>query len=575
MFELKNIFSCLSGTSKRHERSSMPSSEPTYQLCRSSRFGAETNDAVNKPSQIASQASSSESVGGPGNSQTWTLHRLLKQPPVQCHLKLVSTMEELLSGISLEQNPIICGHDSIVWQGVWHGAACNVKFLRVSSLTPELLAGIDLLITQSHPFILQYYLARAVHVPDGSRWRVVDGPALRPNSDEVNADDRSIGIESILGSTFFGANADQYSSFYQPETVEAVLEILQPKPEDFIIALVNEYCILGNVQRAISRRYFEHSVQFGAHAALRTAREIALGLMHLHLRGAAHGNLRPSQILLVESHADHRGFIAKIADAGLGSRHSLCQTPRATAHTAASGDEAASGSLQLNRPLSYYKAPELLQAGYGVRGEGVLPLTIAELQAADVYSFGCILYEILNGVPISHGRLSRDQKLPMATGKALKETLRTVDFPRLDVESCAWASGCDPQLQLLCCCCLSTHPQHRPGLGAVLAELNAIDVKMRTAARAARSVSKGCCGGADEDPQRQLSFSSLHVHGAPASVSLAPVSSLHRNSSNSDSCNFNREPIASQSRPKTELVTDWGEQRHLDPEQPLRPLCGY
>ncbi|GIL59674.1 hypothetical protein Vafri_14407 [Volvox africanus] len=576
MFALKNIFSCLGGTSKRHERSSMPSSEPTYPLCRFSRLGEEANNTVSKPLEIASQASSLESVGCPGNSQRWSLHRLLNQPPVQCHLKLVSTMKELLSGIYLEQKPIICGHDSIVCQGLWHGATCNVKFLRVSSLTPELLAGIDLLITQSHPFILQYYLARAVHVPDGSWWRVVDGPALRPNSDEVDAEDGSIGIESILGSTFFGTCVDKYSSFCQTETVEAVLEILQPKPEDFVIALVTEICILSNVQRTIPRRHFEHPVHFSAHAALRTVREIALGLMHLHLRGAAHGNLRPSQIILVESHADRRGFIAKVADAGLGSRHSLCQTPRVTAHTAASGEEAAAGSSHPQPPLSYYKAPELLQAGYGVRGEGVLPLTIAELQAADVFAFGCILYEILNGVPTPHVSLSHDQQLSRRTGEAPKETLRAVDFPRLDIHgSCAssWASGCDPQLRLLCCCCLSADPQHRPVLGAVLAELNAIDVKMRMAARAARSVSEGCCGGAGEDPHSS-SGSSLHVQGAPAYVPLTPVSPLHRNCLNSDSSNLNPEPLA-QSSQTAQLVTDFDEQRQFDLEQPSGPLCGF
>ncbi|GIM09432.1 hypothetical protein Vretimale_13266 [Volvox reticuliferus] len=389
MFSFKLFFSCLGGAEKRHERISMPSSEPTYQLCRLSRCGAEhwcggeANDTAGKTLQIASKANSSESVDYPGDSQTWSLHRLLKQPPVKCHLKLVTSMQELLSGIYLEQKSILSGHDSVVWKGVWHGAMCNVKFLRVSSLTPDLLTGIDLLITQSHPFILQYYLARAVRVHDGSWWQVVDGPAQRPRSDDVNADSESMGIESILGSTLFGTKGDEYSSFREPETVESVLEILQPKPGDFIIALITEMCILGNIQRAISGRYFEHSNQLGAHAALRTAREIALGLMHLHLRGAAHGNLRPSQILLVESHADRRGFIAKIADAGLGSRHRLCQTP--TAHTAASDGEGTAGSLQQPQPPpSCYTAPELLQAGYGVIGEGFLPkLTIAELQAAD------------------------------------------------------------------------------------------------------------------------------------------------------------------------------------------------
>ena len=59
------------------------------------------------------------------------------------------------------------------------------------------------------------------------------------------------------------------------------------------------------------------NLRLARRALLRTALEMARGLLHLHDTGLVHGDLKPHNVLLAKSHDDRRGFKAKVADFGL------------------------------------------------------------------------------------------------------------------------------------------------------------------------------------------------------------------------------------------------------------------
>ena len=52
-------------------------------------------------------------------------------------------------------------------------------------------------------------------------------------------------------------------------------------------------------------------------ALLRTAREVAQGMTHLHARGVIHADLKPANVMLKSSRVDRRGFVAQVTDFGL------------------------------------------------------------------------------------------------------------------------------------------------------------------------------------------------------------------------------------------------------------------
>ena len=179
-------------------------------------------------------------------------------------------------------------------------------------------------------------------------------------------------MESILGSAFECCLPlpDDGGALTGAEAARLVTDALQPSPGDCVVALVSELCLLGDLRSALRAGVFNSSSNSsscsrphdtssapgvaaaalsrscsgggpgptsaaairraagGAAAAgggmagwtparavravVATAREAALGVLHLHSCGAAHGNLRPSNIQLMEAHTDRRGFVAKV-----------------------------------------------------------------------------------------------------------------------------------------------------------------------------------------------------------------------------------------------------------------------
>jgi serine/threonine protein kinase len=130
--------------------------------------------------------------------------------------------------------------------------------------------------------------------------------------------------------------------------------------------------------------------------ALRIAREVADALSYAHQQGVVHRDIKPENILLARGHA-------RVADLGV-----------ARAVTAAGGQSLTETGLAVGTPA--YMSPE--QAS----GE-------REVDArSDVYSLGCVVYEMLAGQPPYTGAtagaiLARKVMEPVPSLRVVRETV--------------------------------------------------------------------------------------------------------------------------------------------------------
>jgi serine/threonine-protein kinase len=107
--------------------------------------------------------------------------------------------------------------------------------------------------------------------------------------------------------------------------------------------------------------------QLPVEVAIRIAQEVAQGLTHAHGEDIVHRDIKPENILLESGHA-------VIADFGL-----------ARAIHVSALDDLSSAGLAIGTP--YYMSPEQATAGDQIDGR------------SDLYSLGCVLYEMLAGEP--------------------------------------------------------------------------------------------------------------------------------------------------------------------------------
>jgi len=107
--------------------------------------------------------------------------------------------------------------------------------------------------------------------------------------------------------------------------------------------------------------------QLPVEVAVRIAQEVAQGLTHAHGEDVVHRDIKPENILLESGHA-------VIADFGL-----------ARAIHVSALDDLSSAGLAIGTP--YYMSPEQSTAGDQIDGR------------SDLYSLGCVLYEMLAGEP--------------------------------------------------------------------------------------------------------------------------------------------------------------------------------
>src|SRR5262245_27899281 len=127
------------------------------------------------------------------------------------------------------------------------------------------------------------------------------------------------------------------------------------------------YYVMPYVEGESLRDRLEREKQLPVEKALRLTREVADALDHAHRAGVVHRDIKPENILLAAGHA-------VVADFGI-----------ARAVGAAGGARLTTAGTALGTPA--YMSPEQVMGSPDLDGR------------SDLYSLGCVLYEMLAGVP--------------------------------------------------------------------------------------------------------------------------------------------------------------------------------
>ena len=130
------------------------------------------------------------------------------------------------------------------------------------------------------------------------------------------------------------------------------------------------YYVMPYVQGESLRQRLDHAGPLPVEEALRLAREVADALGYAHGQGIVHRDIKPENILLAADHAVVADFgIARAIEGGTGER-----------------DEALTATgFSLGTPT--YMSPEQAHGSAELDGR------------TDIYSLGCVLYEMLTGAP--------------------------------------------------------------------------------------------------------------------------------------------------------------------------------
>ncbi|KAG2428390.1 hypothetical protein HYH02_014406 [Chlamydomonas schloesseri] len=387
---------------------------------------------------------------------------------------------EILRGISLSQQRLGRGSFGIVMSGAYHGLRCAVKIIVADDLDKSALRELLLAPSINHANLVQTYTSRCARLTheffdlleggggmgaDGVAVPAAGGSTSTPETRDLRRPRALLPIPLQSGDGFGDPGCGIATALDPYRILHLVLHEFIAKTEQYMLVIVQELCTKGTLHAAIRQGIFRPSdanpqwnVRLARRALLRTAMELARGLLHLHDTGVVHGDLKPQNVLLATSRDDRRGFSAKIADFGLV--HVLPQHANSVT-TDSFGSPA-------------YMAPEAFSGKAS--------------KATDVWSFGVCLWELLVGrVPYSDAAGVRDLVADLAAGRA----------PGL-----VWPDGAEMADGIIALGrrCISHRPEDRPDFREVVQELVQIERIIRAELLApeilARAVASSAAGAA-------------------------------------------------------------------------------
>ena len=252
---------------------------------------------------------------------------------------------------------------------MWHSAPVAVKFIASEALTTDSSSLKEALLSQglSHPFVIQTYAVRTALIDTDFVAQVSSEEANRANCSSSRP--AVLGVMDLKSGEGFGDPYD-LSGMGRGDTVVGWPQILTNahcKPGSYLTVIVMEYSNKGPLTDIISRGVFlnrssKEMERICLRAIIRTAREVAQGMSHLHACQIVHGDLKPCNVLVRGSRADCRGFSVKVSDFGLSKSIG-----------SATMVDSEWGSLS-------FMAPEHFSGHIG--------------KATDVYSFGVLLWQV-------------------------------------------------------------------------------------------------------------------------------------------------------------------------------------
>src|SRR6185436_6098242 len=156
------------------------------------------------------------------------------------------------------------------------------------------------------------------------------------------------------------------------------------------------YYVMPYIQGETLRSKLDRETQLGVDEAVRITREVADALDYAHRHGVIHRDIKPENILL------HDGR-PMVADFGI-----------ALAVSAAAGGRMTETGLSLGTP--HYMSPEQATAEKELSNR------------SDIYSLGCVLYEMLTGSPPHVGATAQQivMKIVMDVARPVTELRKSV-----------------------------------------------------------------------------------------------------------------------------------------------------
>ncbi|KXZ44060.1 hypothetical protein GPECTOR_74g674 [Gonium pectorale] len=208
------------------------------------------------------------------------------------------------------------------------------------------------------------------------------------------------------------------------------------------IAAVFELCDGGSLGSALTARTFPWpDPRAGGNRAVVDMRavylvllDVALALRHLHANGLVHRDLKPANLLLRSSPRDPRGFTVKLADFGFVMRLSE-----------AAEDGTRYGVADQACGTVTHMAPEALVAKAKISA------------AADVYSFGILMWELFAGGVRPYPHL-RPDKIPANVYRGARP---------------AFGEGVPLMYRSLAASCWAADPRRRPKASDLVNTVNA------------------------------------------------------------------------------------------------------